>query len=240
MAANAVVHQCILYGGEEDQATTPAGRDMALGYLTQMLDTFEAGKCWGEGECGWDISHLEVKNHGKEFFINKKADMDLLVYNLLRYCEKILAPFGGKGKRYPAFFDSFQKDCLHAPDPKGDQQMWQRFLTLIRSPLALKAPLVRSGLICNFYRALSSQLNSSGFISLSQQRLSSNWRGLVRHTAPFLQVYNYKNNISQYYAHDKWEASHWDVLKFTRHFTEHVLYYLLVTNSLISDGIHSL
>lgn len=224
-----------LYNNTWDNATTPAARSMGLGYINHMFDKFDMGKCWGKGDNEWDVRNMEVRSNGKEFVINKEADeeatQDLVVHNLLKLFQIIHPRFQGKTvNRLPVFFDSLHADILSAPDPKGDRQTWNRYAKMMRSALALKAPLVRSGLVTNVYRVLSLRLllEPSNLFALTK-KLRDDWRSSARTLEPFLQVYSYRNDVSDQFARDKWENSHWDVVKYSRHFIEHVLLYLKVT-----------
>lgn len=171
---------------------------------------------------------MEVRNNGTEFVITKKADVQLTkevaIANLFTYVHHVFKCFEGTDpKRYPGFFDSFVSDILLCPEPKAGCLKWKMFVRYMRSPLELKAPLVRSTLITEFYRVLSLELILTPFqySELRKSGIMRDWRDMVKAVKPFLHVYNFR-------FHAVWEGSRWHVLQFSRHFVQHILDYLKV------------
>lgn len=229
-----------MYDHTSDRTPSLVGNYMALGYLHQILNTFEEGIGWSEVEVsengeswlgGWSTRDMEVRNNGREFVITKEADVqltkDLAVSNLLTYVRHVFKCFEGTDPKrsYPAFFDCFVNDILQCPEPRKDCIKWKRFLKYMRSPLALKVPLARSTLITEFYKVLSLQLmmTPTEYPTLTKSGINGDWRNLIITEKPFSCVYYFK----MYYSVN-WEASNWNMLKFSRHFLEHCLAYLKV------------
>lgn len=238
-----MVSTYLLYDGTKDNTPTLTGNNMALGYLKQILDEFENLRGWSEVEKfeegeqfteGWSAKEMEVRNNATEFVITKKADVqltkDVAVANLLTYVRHVFSCFVGTDpKRYPAYFDTFVSDILLCPEPKKGCLKWKRFLKYMRSPLALKVPLARSTLITEFYSVLSLELMLTPFDypGLTRSGVRKDWREHVKAQKPFSHVYNFR-------IYSFWEASHWHVLQFSRHFVHHVLGYLKVKKWLTS------
>lgn len=231
---NEIVHPYKLDNNVWDNAITSAGRNMGLGYLNHLFDRFDIGVCWGRGEKEWGVNNLEVRSEGKEFVINQEPDQEatqeLVVYNLLKLFDIIQPCYEGTIKKTPVFFDSLQHDILTAPDPKGDRQTWSRYSKFMRSALAFKPPVVRAGLITNVYKVLALPIivKNVNFQPILK-KLGDDWRSCARQLEPFILVYKYRNDISENFIYDKWEQNHWNVVKYSRHFIEHVVLYLKVT-----------
>lgn len=216
-----------LYDNKDDLTTTPVGRDTGLGFLNDIFDRFEEGRCWREG---WTLDEMETRDKGTKFIITKEPDADLTeelgVQNLRHYADTLF-PFYKKGGIHPAFFDSFYKDILSFPKPLKNSLAWKRFVKYMRSFLGLKAPLVISTLICEFHRVIDLQIllhsrSMNGII----KRCSGQWRDGLKSLEPFSHIYWYQNNLL--YGSDKWQNIHWHVIRFSRNFIEQILFHLKV------------
>ncbi|CAN6316602.1 unnamed protein product [Urochloa humidicola] len=207
-------------------STSHSGRKMATVVLSHILFWFGKGKCWGGN---WDRSVVEVRNNGKDFVITKIPELDLeknlALLDLLKFISEILELFKSQTGECPPYFDEFRVDVMQIPDPFEDPEKWLRFLLLMRSNFALKAPLVRSAFLGNVYRVADSMRkgmppNASAFTPFSGRSGLKDWRFSAREFNPLMRVYRFRN-----FRNDKWEHSYWCLIEFTRHSIEHVLNY---------------
>jgi hypothetical protein len=171
-----------------------------------------------------------VRNDRLEFFIDLEDVEDLTqeggIADLLKYYEIIFPLFEGEDAKHPLYFDEFQTDCMKMSDLEKEPVRWKRFLKLMRSPFALKAPSARSKLICNIYTLASWRtMASRPFPPLNNRKCFVRWNRGLRLVEPFKGVYEHNNDDGLYMV-DRWGSTYWYLLKFSRHFIQHVLSHL--------------
>lgn len=149
--------------------------------------------------------------------------------DLAKFIDIVLKAFEKGTGESPAYFDEFQVDAMAIPDPHEDPDKWWKFLKLMHSHFALKAPLVRSAFLCNVFRVADSLRhgmppNAPIFAPFKGRAGLSDWRISARKNDPLRRVYYCRN-----FKNDKWEHSHWCLIQFTRHSIEHILNYTKVS-----------
>jgi hypothetical protein len=117
---------------------------------------------------------------------------------------------------------------MKMPNPEKKPVRSKRFLKLMRSTFALKALSARSTLICNIYTLASGKtMTSRPFPPLNNKKCLVRWNRGLRLVEPFKGVYEHNNGDGLYMV-DRWGSTYWYLLKFSRHFIQHVLDHLKV------------